>query len=90
MAEQNLLDKTLEEIVEKIDKAGETFEKLIGGEDQNTGRVDWLQNVFKIHHVRNVKKNNDEFSENWKETELDFLWVERVPLLNWEGEMPFS
>ena len=40
MPEQSLLDKALEEIVEKIDKAGKTYEKLIDGEDQNTGRVD--------------------------------------------------
>ena len=60
--EQSLLDKALEEIGEKIDKAGKTYEKLIDGEDQNTGRVDQLQNAFKTHHVRNVKKNNDEFS----------------------------
>ena len=40
LPEQSLLDKALEEIVEKIDKAGKTYEKLIDGEDQNTGRVD--------------------------------------------------
>ena len=34
--EQSLLDKALEEIGEKIDKAGKTYEKLMGGEDQNT------------------------------------------------------
>ena len=62
LPEQSLLDKALEEIVEKIDKAGKTYEKLIDGEDQNTGRIDQLQNAFKTHHVRNVKKNNHEFS----------------------------
>ena len=40
MAWQSLLDKALEEIGEKIDKAGKTYEKVIDGEDQNTGRVD--------------------------------------------------
>ena len=40
LAEQSLLDKALAEIVEKIDKAGKTFEKLIYGEDQNAGRID--------------------------------------------------
>ena len=62
MLEQSLLDKALEEIGEKIDKAGKTYEKLIDGEDQNPGRVDYHQNAFKTHHVRNIKKNNDEFS----------------------------
>ena len=40
MAWQSLLDKALEEIGEKIGKAGKTYEKLIDGEDQDTGRVD--------------------------------------------------
>ena len=40
MAWQSLLDKALEEIGEKIDKVGKTYEKLIDGEDQDTGRVD--------------------------------------------------
>ena len=40
LPEQSLLDKALEKTVEKIDKAGKTYEKLIDGEDQNTGRVD--------------------------------------------------
>ena len=39
MLEQSLLDKALEEIGEKNDKAGKTYEKLINGEDQNTRRV---------------------------------------------------
>ena len=45
MPEQSLLDKALEEIGGKADKAGKTCEKLMiliedtGWEDQDTGRV---------------------------------------------------
>ena len=59
------------------------------GEDQDTGRV--APKCLQYTSCEKYLKNNGEFSvDNWKETELDFFWLERVPLPNWAGETPFS